>query len=211
MSELAPQNPITPKLSNMWLCIVQDQHQSPLFCLPAELRNCIFEYSLYPYDDENNKFDAGHPRFRPYHRARQIVSTSLLFTCRRAWKEGQHLPMEQSVHRFWFRSIHSRPPSDYVGHHIKGDAGRLLGQFLNLSLTISINNRTEFDMIQHLWIDLHPTIAVILNRYRCSLRFSISRLDITFGCPGLSRVLEYVQRSSQSPVVMKLGHWTAVL
>ena len=85
------------------------QHQSPLFKLPAELRSMIFYFTCLPYDHEEDKYKEEEFYYRPEHQARHITSTSLLLTCRRAWLEANHLPLQLGDHSFWFRDPGRRP------------------------------------------------------------------------------------------------------
>ena len=96
-------------LSDANLAKCHPQEQSPLFRLPAELRNTIIEYTCTPYDDPENKYDDTEYYYRPEHQARQLISYSILLTCRRAWLEANHLPMRYAVHTFWFRDSDRRP------------------------------------------------------------------------------------------------------
>ena len=85
------------------------QEQSPLFRLPAELRNTIFELACLPYDDPETKYNNRDFYYRPEHVARHISSTSLLLACRRAWLEANQLPLQYGDHSFWFKDPGRRP------------------------------------------------------------------------------------------------------
>lgn len=111
------------------------QTQSPLFStIPAELRNQIFALALQQYDDpDTEQYGIDDLHYRPDHRARHIVSTTLLLTCRRIWLEANHLPMTQAVHAFWYGHRHRRPewclrdPDDIRGE--EDDQGTEDGRF----------------------------------------------------------------------------------
>jgi len=91
----------SPTPENISKC--NQQLQSPLFSiLPAEIRNDIFSLALMQYEDLTQPYPENDFCYRPGHRARRIVSTELLLTCRRIWLEANHWPMEQAVHSFWF-------------------------------------------------------------------------------------------------------------
>jgi hypothetical protein len=91
----------TPTTENIAKC--NQQLQYPLFKkLPAESRKVIFSLALLQYEDLANPYPEHDFCYRPAHRARRIVSTDLLLTCRRIWLEANHWPMEQAVHSFWF-------------------------------------------------------------------------------------------------------------
>lgn len=90
-----------PTPANLALC--NSQSQSPLFgTLPPEIRNYIFSLALLQYEDLANFYEKNALWYRPGHRARRIVSTSLLLTCRLVWLEANHWPMTQAVHCFWY-------------------------------------------------------------------------------------------------------------
>jgi hypothetical protein len=90
-----------PTPENLAKC--HSQSQSPLFNkLPPELRNRIFSLALLQYEDLADPYDNHDYCYRPDHRARRIVSASLLRSCRLIWLEANHWPMLQAVHNFWF-------------------------------------------------------------------------------------------------------------
>jgi hypothetical protein len=91
-----------PSSQNLAKCA--PQFYSPLFRLPAELRTLIFEYACSPYDDDKCRYkeEASFQFYRPEHQARHITSTSLLLTCRLAWLEANHLPLQLGDHSFFF-------------------------------------------------------------------------------------------------------------
>jgi hypothetical protein len=96
---------------NLSKCLLQ--FQSPLFRLPAEVRNAIFGYTCQSYPNENPPFKVHDYYYRPESRVRQITSTSLVRTCRRAWLEANHLPLEMGDHTFWFTESDRRPSSSH--------------------------------------------------------------------------------------------------
>jgi hypothetical protein len=118
-----------PTPENISKC--NQQLQSPLFkILPAEIRNDIFSLALLQYEDLANPYPEHDFCYRPGHRARRIVSTDLLLTCRRIWLEANHWPMEQAVHSFWYDR--SRRPTWTVstGNATYSDDFRFL-EFMN--------------------------------------------------------------------------------
>jgi len=93
----------SPTPENIGKC--NQQTQSLLFSvIPPEIRNNIFSLALLQYEDLTQPYPEHDYCYRPGHRARRIVSTELLLTCRRIWLEANHWPMEQAVHSFWFDS-----------------------------------------------------------------------------------------------------------
>jgi hypothetical protein len=90
-----------PTPENLARC--NPQSQSPLFNkIPPELRNRIFSLALLQHEDLADPYEKHDYCYRPGHRARRIVSASLLQTCRLVWLEANHWPMAQAVHNFWF-------------------------------------------------------------------------------------------------------------
>jgi hypothetical protein len=123
----------SPTPENISKC--NQQLQSLLFkILPAEIRNDIFSLALLQYEDLANPYSEHDFCYRPGHRARRIVSTDLLLTCRRVWLEANHWPMEQAVHSFWFDA--DRRPAWTKSEHNSGtfhDDRRFL-DFVKISL-----------------------------------------------------------------------------
>lgn len=81
------------------------QFQSPLFVLPAEIREIIFTLATAPYYAPGSFVDEEELNYRPDHKARWTTSVGLLATCRRVWLETNHLPMLQAHHCFYLPSI----------------------------------------------------------------------------------------------------------
>lgn len=107
------------------------QSQSPLFgTLPPEIRNHIFSLALLQYEDLSKPYEEHNYCYRPGHRARRIVSTGLLQTCRLVWLEANHWPMTQAVHAFWFNG--DRRP-DWARKLIGHDDGRCRDFFHRLT------------------------------------------------------------------------------
>ena len=79
------------------------QAASPLFQLPKELRDLIFQFACSQSPDSRNEYGETAYYYRPGHTARHKTYTSLLFTCRRVWLEANTLPMQQAEHCFWFQ------------------------------------------------------------------------------------------------------------
>jgi hypothetical protein len=76
------------------------QDACPLFQIPGEIRNRIFEHVVTEHDGK----DALSPTdywYRPNFTHHTYVDTTLLRTCRRVWVETHHLPLEQTRRRFW--------------------------------------------------------------------------------------------------------------
>lgn len=112
-----------PTSTNLSKCHLQQQ--SPLFGLPAELRNCIFQYATMPHYSENET-DLRSPEtdYHPGSLNKYITSTDLLLTCRRVWLEANHLPMLQAKHCFWNKGV----KYVYTGDFFYREARRLAGE-----------------------------------------------------------------------------------
>ncbi len=72
------------------------QHRSPLYQIPTELRQVVFDLATQPHYDGNHMYDQTDYRYRSGHRARHLYSTGLLQTCRRIWLETNALPMRKA-------------------------------------------------------------------------------------------------------------------
>lgn len=92
---------IQTTLTSKTLLKCNQQPQSPLFILPAEIREIIFSLATAPHYKPDSLFEETDRRRRPDHLAPVTTSTSLLSTCRRIWLEANHLPMQQAHHCFW--------------------------------------------------------------------------------------------------------------
>lgn len=79
------------------------QSQSPLFQLPRELRDLIFEYASTQSEDPNYHYENTSYYYRSGHKARHKTHTSFLFSCRRVWLEAHATPMQRAEHTFWFQ------------------------------------------------------------------------------------------------------------
>jgi hypothetical protein len=120
-----------PTPQNLARC--NPQCQSPLFTkIPPELRNRIFSLALLQYEDLSQPYEQQDYCYRPGHRARRIVSTSLLQTCRLIWLEANHWPMSQAVHSFWFDDDR-RPAWASAWPHSHGEHNRMLDFFAVLT------------------------------------------------------------------------------
>lgn len=120
-----------PTAENLEKC--NPQSQSPLFTtIPAEIRNQIFAFALLQYEDFSEPYEEHDYCYRPGHRARRIVSTSLLLTCRRVWLEANHCPMSQATHAFWFEQNARRPAWTKESHASEDNRFRALIDSLTL-------------------------------------------------------------------------------
>ena len=140
---------------NLAKCSPQDM--SPLFALPAELRNMIFELATAPYDDMENQYDVNSYCYRPGHHAKRVTSTALLLTCRRAWLEANDLPMRQAEHCFWFKDEERRPAWTQRDGELVGRSEEhrlaMFGRVLTLSNRANIQHVHLF--AQMYWLEAH--------------------------------------------------------
>jgi len=85
------------------LVTVDPQSASPLFnCIPAEIRNHIFELALTAFDDKTKPYRQNAYYCRPGHRYAQKIDTNLLLTCRRILSETQDLPASINEYTLWY-------------------------------------------------------------------------------------------------------------
>jgi hypothetical protein len=114
-----------------------DQHQSALFrVLPPELRAIIFEYATAPYESPE-PCEGWDPVildfiYRPDLQARSRYSTDLLLTCRRAWVESRHMPLQQAI----LTMLYSRDAPGILIDPIKFTSQDGFGVFMGLGMYI---------------------------------------------------------------------------
>lgn len=99
------------------------QSSSPLFAIiPPEIRNRIFSFSLYSYDNTPRPYPDASYYSRPGYRYHQSINTALLETCKRIYTETHDLPVSQNEHVFWCSSSRGPQrafcdnPSQYFQH-----------------------------------------------------------------------------------------------
>lgn len=162
-----------PTPENLARC--NPQSQSPLFnVLPPEIRNEIFSLALMQHEDLSNPYPSHDFCCRPAHRARRIVSTSLLQTCRLIWLEANHCPMTQAVHSFWFDQ-YRRPPwiSD------DEDEDRRFNEFTKALTPVQHSRLKHFHIFaQMFWLERSVDTSLI---WRClkSENIKLDTLTIT--------------------------------
>lgn len=132
---------IATELSTANLSKCNLQQQSPLFRLPAEIRNIIMPMVAERFDDPANEYVERQFWWRPGHHAKHLYSTAFLRTCRRMWLEANALPMLQAEHCFWYRES-DRVPTWCTA--VSSDEIERMRLFLN---TITDNGARSF---QHL-------------------------------------------------------------
>jgi hypothetical protein len=76
------------------------QDECPLFNIPGEIRNRIFEYVVTQQDGKDALATTDF-WYRPDFTHHPYIETSLLRACRRIWVETHHLPLSQTRRRFW--------------------------------------------------------------------------------------------------------------
>ncbi|KAH9480859.1 hypothetical protein JR316_0007461 [Psilocybe cubensis] len=69
--------------------------------VPAEVRNRIFYFAFYSYDDVSRPYPSSSYYSRPGYRYHQRISTNLLIACRRIYTEAHNLPISLNEHVFW--------------------------------------------------------------------------------------------------------------
>ncbi|KAF1816531.1 hypothetical protein P152DRAFT_127155 [Eremomyces bilateralis CBS 781.70] len=76
------------------------QSQSPLFRLPPEIRNYIFELACSQCEETSKLGDTPYPGWRPLYEQRKSLktSTSLLATCKLVYSETSLIPIRSATH-----------------------------------------------------------------------------------------------------------------
>lgn len=120
------------KVVMMDLPVVADanpQSASPLFtCLPAELRNYIFELALTAYDDKTRPYSKRACFYRPTYRYAKKIDTNLLLTCRRTLSETKDLPASSNELTLWFwRGPPGSSKTELLADDATGDLTRRRG------------------------------------------------------------------------------------
>lgn len=108
-----------------WLQNHNLQTQSPLFCLPAELRNEIFALAVTVYEDLSQPYERETYYWRPGFRGPRRMDVAVLRTCKRAWLETHPLPMKalnDAPMAFFLAGDDRRPPgsSPFPFSYIEG-------------------------------------------------------------------------------------------
>ncbi|KAI9929530.1 hypothetical protein ASPWEDRAFT_28617 [Aspergillus wentii DTO 134E9] len=88
-----------------------DQHQSPLFSLPPEIRDEIFAFALSSYEDTTRAYSKGTYWTRPGYSAPHRTCTELLRTCKRVYSEAWFMPFAYAEHSFYLTSSNRAPGS----------------------------------------------------------------------------------------------------
>ena len=96
---------IETELTSVYLAKYRSQMQSPLFRLPAEIRNIVFALAILPHGKTKSSGEEGRSASYgvcPIHSPRQSrkPSTGLPMTCRRVWLETNALLLQQDVNCF---------------------------------------------------------------------------------------------------------------
>ncbi|KAK6500961.1 hypothetical protein TWF506_003719 [Arthrobotrys conoides] len=92
------------------LTSINPQSTSPLFSLPGELRNQIWEYALTPYNDHTRPYPSSTPYSRPDYLAPLTSSVALLRTCKATYSEAWYLPWTTAELSFYLTGTDRRPP-----------------------------------------------------------------------------------------------------
>ncbi|EPS44186.1 hypothetical protein H072_1849 [Dactylellina haptotyla CBS 200.50] len=89
---------------------IDPQSESPLFCLPGEIRNQIWEYALTPYEDANRAYSASTCYARPGFTAPRTSAVGLLRACKSIYSEAWYLPWITAELCFYLTATARRPP-----------------------------------------------------------------------------------------------------
>ncbi|KAK7048744.1 hypothetical protein R3P38DRAFT_1876597 [Favolaschia claudopus] len=89
---------------------VNPQAASPLFIIPAEIRNILFPVMLAEYTQPDHSQAYPEHIQRPGHVGPHTMDVVFLRTCRRIYLETYHLPSQLASHVFWHAAL-SGPPA----------------------------------------------------------------------------------------------------
>jgi hypothetical protein len=104
----------------------------------------IFELATSPCDDPKHKPPQGKLAAQTGRFTKQMASTSILGTCRRAWLETNALPLRNLEHRFWFCSVYSDAEAEWTKLSPADEDVRLW----KLLTTFTPNNRRQFEHLR---------------------------------------------------------------
>ncbi|KAL8811342.1 MAG: hypothetical protein Q9223_000360 [Gallowayella weberi] len=92
---------------------VHPQLKSPLFKIPPELRNYIFQLTLSAYEDPNRPYQPNAYYYRPGLTCALKIDTDLLLTCRRVYFEAHKISLSINEQLSWY---YREPPGINNGH-----------------------------------------------------------------------------------------------
>ncbi|KAK6528522.1 hypothetical protein TWF281_009763 [Arthrobotrys megalospora] len=119
---------------------ISPQSSSPLFSLPGELRNLIWEYVLTPYNDPTRAYPSSTCYARPDFFAPLTSSVSLLRTCKAIYFETWYLPWTTAELCFYLTVDVRRPPRVETVENVQ----RALRHLNNTNVDTTINHVRVF-------------------------------------------------------------------
>ncbi len=138
------------------------QLDSPLFKLPREIRDYIYDFALTPWTEKKIPYDREAYYYRPNYRYGDWhLNTALLRTCRRIHMETHHLPASHCSKTLWF---HRGPDNDN-----KISTATIPKQLLKLHLFTQMYWLEDFGRTYGGWI---PHGAPSLRQLRITVRHS---------------------------------------
>ncbi|KAK6362622.1 hypothetical protein TWF730_000078 [Orbilia blumenaviensis] len=100
-----------PKLLRLSFTNTLPQDRSPLFTLPGEIRNLIWEYTITPGSDPTRPFLADSLYRRPDYWGEQKSHVALLCTCKAIYAEAWQFPWTTSELLYYLSNNETRPLS----------------------------------------------------------------------------------------------------
>jgi hypothetical protein len=94
------------------------QSQSPLYKIPAEIREEIFSYVLSESDSKDTISQHDY-WYRPDYLSFRFIDTNLLRTCRQVWVETYTLPRRNVSQRIWLGTDERRPPRSKKSEYLR--------------------------------------------------------------------------------------------
>lgn len=101
------------------------QRQSPLFAIPSEVRNLIFEHAVCQTFDYKRPVSNTSHSHRPGHEHHKHIDTALLYTCRLVYYETRAIPLLSATHHLYEdpSESHDRRDWDHYLFHLSSQQG----------------------------------------------------------------------------------------
>ena len=151
----------------------KSQSASPLYNLPQEIRDAIFELVLTSYEDTSRLYDLGFIRLKHYYDwaeshpgvfYHRVIDTALLRTCRLIYSETRFIPVAINSH-----VLHYSPnftPLSPLSNSATKYFGKLTSEQLPAVQHIHIVAKPKYQRAEGPKVRSHQTLFLELDRLR---------------------------------------------